>query len=189
MRHLPALRILLLLPLAAGLAVLGCSDAGEVDSGGVSLIISDFDGLPSAVGVNQASLTVPPVTVEQIDLESIIQNPDLGTGNLQTIELSSYEVRFTRADTGTRVPTPMVEGLIGTVPPGGTTTIENLPLMRSEQLLNPPISDLLFENGGFDSETGSPVIALNLTIRFFGRTLGGRDVVSPAQSFKVEFVP
>jgi hypothetical protein len=82
-----------------------------------------------------------------------------------------------------------VSGLLGTVPPGGTTVLENLPLMLAEQMLNPPISDLLFVNGGFDSETGSEVIKLNLIIRFFGRTLGGREVVSNAQSFPVEFVP
>lgn len=186
MRDLRALRLLLLLPLAAGLVALGCSDADEVDSGGVSLVIADFDGLPIRVAVNTAGAAVQ---VEEIELESIIQNPDLGTGNLQTIELRSYEVRFTRADTGTRVPTPLVQGLLGTVPPGGSTTLENLPVMLAEQMLNPPVSDLLFVNGGSDRETGSEVIKLNLIIRFFGRTLGGRDVVSNAQSFAVEFVP
>lgn len=186
MRDLRALRLLLLLPLAAGLAVLGCSDAGEVDSGGVSLVIADFDGLPFRVAVNIAGAAVQ---VDEIELESIVQNPDLGTGNLQTIELRSYEVRYTRADTGTRVPTPLVQGLLGTVSPGGTTTLENLPVMLAEQMLNPPVSDLLFVNGGFDRETGSEVIKLNLIIRFFGRTLGGRDVVSNSQSFAVEFVP
>lgn len=189
MRNLRALRLLLLLPLAAGLAglaVLGCSDADEVDSGGVSLVIADFDGLPFRVLVNSAGAAVQ---VGEFELESIVQNPDLGTGNLQTIELSSYEVRYTRADTGTRVPTPLVQGIPGIVPPGGTTTLENLPVMLAEQMLNPPISDLLFVNGGFDRETGSDVIKLNLIIRFFGRTLGGRDVVSNSQSFAVEFVP
>lgn len=188
MRHHRACRLLLILPLAAVLGLGGCSDADDVDSGGVSLVISDFDGLPSGVGVNEASFSVPPVSIEEIELESILQNPNQ-VGNLQTIELSTYEVRFTRADTGTRLPTPMVAGLIGTVPPGGTTIINNLPIVRSEQLLNEPLSDLLFVNGGFDQETGSDVIALNLTIRFFGRTLGGRDVVSTPQTFLVEFVP
>ena len=186
MRHHRAVRLLLILPLAGLLALAGCSDADDVDSGGVSLVISDFDGLPLRVFVNTAGGLV---VVEEIELQSIIQNPDLGTGNLQTIQLSSYEVRYTRADVGTRVPTPLVEGLIGTIPPAGTTVINNLPLLRAEQLLNPPLSDLRFINGGVDDETGSPVISLNLTIRFFGRTLGGRDVVSNPQDFLVEFVP
>jgi hypothetical protein len=188
MRHHRACRLLLILPLAAVLGLGGCSDADDVDSGGVSLVISDFDGLPTLVGTNVAGATGL-VIVEEIELESIVQNPGLGTGNLQTIELSAYEVRFSRADTGTRLPTPLVAGLIGTVPPGGTTALGNLPILRSEQLLNAPLSDLLFVNGGFDKETGSDVIALNLTIRFFGRTLGGEDVVSTPQTFLVDFVP
>ena len=188
MRDLRALRLLFILPLAAALALGGCSDAGEVDSGGVSLVISDFDELPSLVGVNNAA-AVGLVTAGEFELDSIIQNPGQGTGNLQTIELTTYEVRYTRADTGTQIPTPLVEGIPGTVPPGGSTTIENLPILRSEQLLNPPLSDLLFVNGGFDRETGSEVIKLNLIVRFFGRTLGGRDVATSPQSFVVEFVP
>lgn len=188
MRHHRACRLLLILPLAAVLGLGGCSDADDVDSGGVSLVISDFDGLPTLVSVNNAAFDGL-VVVEEIELESIIQDPSLGVGNLQTIELSTYEVRFTRADTGSRLPTPLVAGLIGTVPPGGTTILGNLPIVRPEQLLNPPLSDLLFVNGGFDKETDSEVIALNLTIRFFGRTLGGRDVVSTPQSFLVDFVP
>ncbi|HLE83590.1 MAG TPA: hypothetical protein VJG13_04550 [Thermoanaerobaculia bacterium] len=186
MRHPRAVRLLLLLPLAAALALASCSDADEVDSGGVSLIISDFDGLPLVSSVNAAGGLV---VMEEIELQSILQNPNVPSSNLQTIELSSYEVRYSRADTGTLLPTPLVEGLISSVPPGGNIIIGNLPILRGEQLLNPPLSDLLFVNGGFDRETGSDTIALNLTIRFFGRTLGGRDVVSNPQSFLVEFVP
>ena len=189
MRDHRACRLLLTLPLVAALALFGCSDADDVDSGGVSLVISNFDGLPAGVGVNLAAQFAPPVQMESIELESIVQDPSQGVGNLQTIELTAYEVRYTRADTGTRLPAPLVAGLIGTVPPGGTTTIDGLPLLHSEQLLNPPLSDLLFVNGGIDKETGSPVIMMNLTIRFFGRTLGGRDVVSTPQNFLVDFVP
>jgi len=178
-----------LLILVATLGVAGCSgDSGKVDSGGVSLTISDFDGLPTLVGEEQAA-AAGLVTIDSLTLTSIIQNPDLGQTDLQTIRLRSYEVVFTRADTGTRVPTPLVDGLISTVSPGGTTTFNNLPILRSEQLLNPPLSDLLFVNGGTDDETGSDVIKLNLRLRFFGRTLSGRDVVSAPQAFSIEFRP
>jgi hypothetical protein len=183
-----ACRLLLILPLAAALGLAACSDADDVDSGGISLVISDFDGLPTLVSVNAAA-GAGLVIAEEIELESIVQNPNQGVGNLQTIELSTYEVRYSRADTGSQLPTPLVAGLIGTVPPGGTTLLGNLPILRPEQIFNPPISDLQFVNGGFDKETGSEVIALNLTIRFFGRTLGGRDVVSNPQTFLVDFVP
>ena len=87
------------------------------------------------------------------------------------------------------MPTPLVERVLGTLAPGAQTTYNNLPILRDEQLINPPLSELLFVNGGFDTETGSDVIRLNFHIRFFGRTVGGRDVVDPDQSFTVEFVP
>ncbi|MFP3939357.1 MAG: hypothetical protein ACLF0P_03540 [Thermoanaerobaculia bacterium] len=187
MRRFPAPG-LLLLALALVLSAAGCSDAGETDTGGVELVLSDFDELPTLVSVNVAE-ELGLVSVGEIELESLIENPDLGSSDLQTIELTRYEVRFSRNDTGTRVPPTLVDGLIGTVPPGGTTTLENLPILRSEQLQNPPLSDLLFVNGGFDRETGSSVILLDIRLRFFGRTLGGRDVATSGQSFTVEFQP
>ena len=186
MRQLTATTLLLLL---AALPMAGCSeDAGDVDSGGVSLTISDFDGLPTLIGMEQAA-AIGLVSIDTLTIESIVQNPELGSTDLQTIKLRSYEVRYSRADGGERVPTPLVEGLISTVPVGGQTTFDNLPILRIEQLRNPPLSDLLFANGGVDDETGNDVIKLNLRLRFFGETLGGRNVVSQPQSFTVDFIP
>lgn len=167
----------------------GCSsDAGETDTGGVELVVTEFDGLPSLVSVNAAA-AAGLVTVEEIELTSIVENPNRGVSDLQTIQLRTYEIQFSRADTGSRVPTPLVERIFSTVSPGGTATFNNLPILRSEQLLNEPLSELLFVNGGFDRETGSEVIRLNFHLRFFGRTLSGRDVATSPQSFTVEFVP
>lgn len=184
------LPLLLAFVLTLALATLaGCSSGvGDTDSGGVALVVSQFDGLPSQISVNNAA-GAGLVTVDQIQLASILENPNQGSSGLQTIELRTYEIQYSRADSGTRVPTPLVERLFSTVPPGGTSTFDNLPILRNEQLLNPPLSDLLFVNGGFDRETGSDVIRLNFHVRFFGRTLGGRDVVSSTQSFTVDFVP
>lgn len=177
----------LALPLALVLA--GCSgDAGETDTGGVEIVISDFDGQPSLISANAAA-AVGLVTIGEITVSSLIENPgDLPT-DLQTVVLNTYEIVYTRADAGTRVPTPLVERVLGSIAPGADTTYENLPILRAEQLLNPPLSDLLFVNGGFDTETGSDVIRLNFGVRFFGRTVGGRDITTPRQSFTVEFVP
>ncbi len=185
MRHLHTSLLLLCLPLVLA----GCSNAGKVDSGGVSLVISNFDGLPSTVAVQDTVDSSGLVTIGSLTLSSLVQNPNLGTTDLQTVELSTYEVVYSRADAGTKVPTPLVDRLISSISPGGTTVFNNLPILRSEQLRNPPLSDLLFVNGGADQETGSDVIKLNCRLRFFGRTLGGRDVVTNAQSFTVEFRP
>lgn len=182
MRTLPSVLLLLLLPLTVG----ACTETEKTDSGGVSLTVFEFDGLPIRVSVNNSGGIVQ---IGTITLESIVQNPALGANPLQFIELSTYEVRYTRADAGTRVPTPLVQRLFSTVAPGNVSRFENLPVMLSEQLLNPPLGDLLFVNGGIDTETGSPVILLNFHLRFFGKTVGGKEVVSNTQSFTVEFVP
>lgn len=179
-----------LFPLIVALVVagvsLGCPESAKVDSGGVSLVLSDFDGLPLRVGVNASSSGI---LIEQVILRSILQVPTSGSTNLQTIELKSYEVTFTRADRGSRVPPPLVQLYLGTVPPNGTTTIDTFPILFADQMLNPPVSDLFFENGGFDKETGEQVIRLNVSLRFFGRTLSGRDVASNVQQFTLELVP
>ena len=184
--------LIFVLPFAL-LAGAGCSgDAGETDTGGVEIVVGEFDGLPSIVSVNAVAdplAGIGLVTVDSIDIDSLIENPGAPTTDLQTVVMDSYEIRYTRADAGTRVPTPLVERVLGTIPPGGDTNYQNLPILRAEQLLNPPLSDLLFLNGGFDTETGSEVIRLNFNLRFFGRTVGGRDIATPVQSFTVELVP
>ena len=60
--------------------------------------------------------------------------------------------------------------------------------MSRDQLDNPPLSDLLFQNGGIDTETGLDRITLNVRIRFFGRTLSGDEVESNTVVWTIEFV-
>ena len=166
---------------------IGCeSRTDEVDGGGVLLSVSDFDGLPIASSVNSAGGFLQ---VGEITITNIIKDP-MGTGsNLMNVEIQSYEVTYTRADTGTRTPPPLVRGLFGVAPVGGDYTVENLPVMDAAQYNNPPLSDLLFQNGGFDKETGSTTIKINLFLRFFGRTLSGDEVETDPVAFTVDFVP
>nr|NIR37160.1 hypothetical protein [Actinomycetota bacterium]NIS32860.1 hypothetical protein [Actinomycetota bacterium]NIU67837.1 hypothetical protein [Actinomycetota bacterium]NIW29605.1 hypothetical protein [Actinomycetota bacterium] len=89
---------------------------------------------------------------------------------------------------GTRLPPPYVVKTLATIPAGASFTILNQELMSFEQLETPPLSDLLFENGGFDKETGRTYIRLNLFIRVFGRTLGNRRVESVSRPHTMEFV-
>lgn len=167
--------------LAVGL--LGCeSRTDRTDGGGVLLSITDFDGLPIAMSVNNSDGFLQ---VGEIQVSSVIKNQDIVGSALMNVEIQSYEVSYTRGDTGTVVPPIFVRGLFGVVPAGGTFTVENLPVMAPEQFNVPPISDLFFINGGFDKETGSNQIVLNFHLRFFGRTLSGDAVVSAPASFTV----
>lgn len=171
--------------LALAAAVLGCDQRTDKDEGSVILSITDFDGLPFRIGVNASTV----VQVQEFTLMNIPKDPNGLTSSLQDIELRSFEVTFSRADVGTRLPPTRVAGIFGSVPVDGQNVIENLDIMGLDQLRNPPLSDLLFENGGFDTETGSQVIQLNIHVRFFGRTLAGDEIVSNTASFLIEFVP
>ncbi|HVS65376.1 MAG TPA: hypothetical protein VMT85_17935 [Thermoanaerobaculia bacterium] len=179
--------ILVLVLCALGLS--GCEDRTDKSEGSVLLSISDFDGLPTQVSVNAAD-AAGLVTVGQITIQNIPKDPTSPTSSLMNVELSAYEVIFSRADTGTRLPPPLVRQIFGVAPVNGTNVYENLPILTNDQLDAPPLTDLLFINGGFDSETGAQVVSLNLRLRFFGRTLSGDEVeTGPFDAFTVDFVP
>lgn len=179
-------KTLTLLALAIlALPVLSCNQRTDKDEGTVILSISSFDGLPFRVSVNDSSV----VQVLELSLTNVPKDPNGTVSALMDIELRSFEVTFTRADSGTRRPPTRVGGIFGNVPINGQDQIDNLDVMGLDQLRNPPLSDLLFENGGFDKETGSQVIQVNFHLRFFGRTLAGDEIASNTASFTVEFVP
>lgn len=158
----------------------------RTDGGGVLLSISDFDGLPISISVNSSNGFVQ---VGEIQVQSIIKNQDIVGSPVMNVEIESYEVTYTRGDTGTKVPPIFVRGLFGVVPAGGIFTVENLPVMAPSQFDVPPMSDLFFQNGGFDKETGDRKIVLNFHLRFFGRTLSGDAVESAPGNFTVTVTP
>ncbi len=163
----------------------GCeARTDKTDGGGVLLSLSDFDGLPVVVSASGSCCNV---AIEEMTLQNIAKNPNGDISDLMNVEIQSYEVIYAREDTGTRVPPPLVQSIFGVVPVGGTSTLENYPVMRTDQFNNVPIKDFL--DYGYDRETGSTVIRLRLGIRFFGRTLSGDSVESAPAYFSVEVVP
>lgn len=168
-------------------SLLGCeSRTDRTDGGGVLLSITDFDGLPITLAVNSSNGFLQ---VGEIQITNVVKNPDIVGSILMNVEIESYEVTYSRGDTGTIVPPTLVRGLFGVVPVNGVFTVENLPVLAPEQFNVPPISDLLFVNGGFDKETGSRQIVLNFHLRFFGRTLSGDAVQTAPASFTVTVTP
>lgn len=179
----------LLVPILA-LAFSGCeSRTDKRDTGGVVLSITDFDGLPVSVGVNAAAAGGGLVQIGSLTIQNIAADLNAPTSQLMNVEIQSYEVRYSRADSGTALPPPFVRNVLGVAPVNGTETYENLPIMSLEQIDNQPLSDLQFINGGFDKETGSDSILLNFEIRFFGRTLTGDAVDTAPAGFTIQFVP
>jgi len=182
-------KIASLLLLTFSLVGLACDERTEkTDSGGVLLEVDFGTVLPLRASVNSAVSTNSLVQVDTVTFSAVVANPNATATDLMNIELESLEVVFQRADGGTRVPPPYVVKLLATVPAGGNFSINNLELMSFDQLRNPPLSDLLFDNGGFDKETGLTYIRMNLIIRAFGRTLGGRRVESVPRPHTMEFV-
>lgn len=173
-----------LLLIAAVLTVSSCRSRTDRSEGTVLLSISDFDGLPFAVSLGAGD---PPFTIEEIEVRNVAKDPNGTTSDLQDVELRRYEVRYRRRDAGTRVPPPAVQGIFGIVPVGGTTDLANVPFLFTDQVLNPPLKDLV--DFGRDTETGTAVIVLDVTIRFFGRTLSGDDVASDPATFTIEVRP
>jgi hypothetical protein len=176
-------RAILLLLIVPALAVASCRERTDRSEGTVLLSVSDFDGLPFAVSVS----TQPPFTIDQITLQSTSKEPGGTTGPLQDIELRSYEVRYRRRDTGSRVPPAAVQGVFGIVPVNGTTILGNVPFLFSDQVLSQPLRDL--RDFGVDRETGTTVIVLDVSMVFFGRTLSGDEIVSTPATFTIEVHP
>lgn len=176
-------RAKVLLPVLLLLA-LGCADPEEVDTGGVVLQVELADSV-FRIGVNDQDT----VAIPSIEITSIVPNASAGTSNLMNVQLDLYEVTYARADGGTRLPPPMVFKLSSVVPVGGQLTLSNFPVMTVDQMRVPPLSDLLFTNGGFDKETGATTIRIDITIVFFGRTLAGDEVSSVPRTQTLEFVP
>jgi len=173
--------ILLLVVVLVG-SVTGCRERTDRSEGNVILSITDFDGLPVSVSVSQG-----PFSILTIEVRNIPKDPTGTVSDLQSVEVRSYEVTFVRRDTGRRVPPTVAQSIFGLIPAGDTTIFENLPFLLSDQLLNPPLSDLA--RTGTDSETGSSVIVLDARIRFFGRTLSGDNIASAPAAFTIEVVP
>ena len=176
-------RLLSILLVLSTVTLLGCEQpTDKVDGGGVILSVTDFDGLPLSWPVSLGDLVV-----EQITINSVVKNLTTATSPLMNVELLNYEVTYSRADTGTLLPPPMVQNIFGVVAVGGSTTYDNLIFTTPDQMFSRPLSDLRLENGGFDKETGELFTRLNIHVRFYGRTLSGDEVISSTWSFTVTF--
>jgi len=174
-------RILVALGLLIVLA--GCQGRTDrTDSGGV-LLSASFNLQPTQF-VTSTATTLPSIPTTTI--QNIVADPTGVSSTLENVELRSYQVVYTRADRGTRVPPPLVEPLSGIVPVNGSLSITNLTVLTNAQAGNPPISDIA--NFGVDRETGSTVISLNLSVTFFGRTLSGKEVASAPTGFTMEVI-
>jgi hypothetical protein len=165
--------------LIVALSFAGCRSRTDRSEGTVILSVSNFNQLPFQVSATNGPFIIPSLT-----LANIPKDPTGTTSSLQTIELRRFEVVYSRRDTGRATPPILSESIFGNIAPGGTLVLNNQEFLTTNQTLNPPLLDLV--RRGVDSETGSTVVVLDVSMRFFGRTLAGDDVVSQPASFTIE---
>jgi len=169
-------------------ALLGCPQSTSQTDGTVLINITNSDGIPVNVSAGTAVNTNGGlVQLGTITIASIVKDPSGTSSALMAVNIESYQVTFDRADTGTRTPAKLVRGIFGALNPGGTVSFDNLPIMTNDQLQHQPLKDLLIH--GYDTETNSQVIVLNVQIVFFGRTLAGEAVKTPPANFTVDVTP
>jgi hypothetical protein len=163
-------------------AVAGCRSRTDKSAGTVLLSVSDFQGLPVAV-----SLATGPFSITNLTVRNFAKDPTGTTSNLQSVEIKSYSITYTRRDTGTRVPPALVQSIFGFVQVNSQAQFLNVPILLSDQVLTPPLSDLT--KFGADRETGSAVIVLDCQMVFFGETLSGDKIASSPAGFTIEVRP
>ena len=132
---------------------------------------------------DQAGLTVlnPPrtITIPTMEITSHLKNPSqTDPQGFADVQLNRYTVRYRRADGGTIVPPLQTFAAGGLVPSGGTTTLQEFPIISQTAIQNSPFDQLFPFNGGFDRETGSNEIRMFYDVTFFGQTASGHRVQS-----------
>jgi hypothetical protein len=181
--------LLLLCSLAVFMLAGSCRTRTDRTAGTVLLTYGNITGIPTLVSMASIVGAGGPgqVVIQNFILQSVNKDPNGTTSSLQDIEVNEYQVTYKRQDSGTRLPPTLVAGLEVSVPINSTGTITNLPILRTNQLLNPPLYDLV--KYGFDTETGTAVIVLECMVTFYGQTLSGDSVSSAPADFTIEFTP
>ncbi len=85
------------------------------------------------------------------------------------------------------MPPALVQSIFGFVAVNSQAQFLNIPILLSDQILTPPLSDL--SKFGLDRETGSTVIVLDCQMVFFGETLSGDKIASSPAGFTIEVRP
>jgi hypothetical protein len=133
--------------------------------------------------------TPAPVQIQTMTLTSHLKSATASDPQgFATTVVEGYTVHFRRTDGGTRVPPDQLFGEGGTITAGGTTTLNNFPVLPISAIQASPFDQLLPFNGGIDRETGKTEIQMAFDITFFGHTVAGQRVLSETASGILLFV-
>jgi hypothetical protein len=171
----------LIVAIVAALASASCGEVARTGRAPVILVVNSLEA--SAGGEDEFSVFLQSDAqtnggiindVGRATLSLVLKNQvsPIVPSDLNTVTLSHYRVRFTRADgrntPGVDVPHGFDGGLTGTIPTDGSLTI-GFELVRHQMKLEPPVSTLRF--GG-----GQAFIHAIAEVIFFGRDLAGNEI-------------
>ncbi len=168
---------------------LGCGDAGGAAKN-VSPVAIQIRGFvptykPSDVCVGYpCSFRTDTVTI-QVDSFLIDPDPDSGAASQYTdVIITGYEVSFFRKDTGTAVPKTFTENVNAYLSVNASVAFEMI-VCRADMKNMIPLSYLW--SLGYEPDTGLDMIHTTCKVIVWGRTLAGREVVSPPAYLTVDF--
>jgi len=167
---------------AAALAMAGCSaDYVEQNEGPVLLLITSInDGaqLDSDVRSGEFSTFVCENEVD-VALTVMNKNPNAPTAPASTVQLDSYEVKYSRSDgrgvEGVDVPYRITGNLAATVGVGDDVTVP-IEVVRRQAKLEPPL----------DNISQTTVLTVSAQVTLFGKTISDKRVSAPAR-FQIDF--
>ena len=167
---------------AAALAMAGCSaDYVENNEGPVLLLITAINNgaqLDSDVRNGEFSTFV---CENEVDVELTVQNknPNAPTSPSSTVQLESYEVKYSRSDgrgvEGVDVPFRITGSVATNVGIGDDVTIP-IEVVRRQAKLEPPL----------DNISQTTVLTVSAQVTLFGKTISENRVTAQAR-FQIDF--
>lgn len=160
----------------------GCTDQ-EKDRCPVYLEIEAKDYTNYYINITEG--IVP--TMDTINIYNKLKNPEGESSSLNDVILDKIVTYWERIDGGTIEPKPFTLAWTVLIPSGGSATLNGVPLMGNEQLLEMPFLQLLPENGGRDEETGNSVIICSGKSYFYAHTVQGCEIIEGPMNTTFEF--
>lgn len=167
---------------AAALAMAGCSaDYVEQNEGPVLLLITSInDGAQLDADVrNGAESTFVCENEVDVDLTVMNKNPNSPAAPSSTVQLDSYEVKYSRSDgrgvEGVDVPFRITGNLSASVGVGDEVTVP-IEVVRRQAKLEPPLENIF----------QTTVLTVNAQVTLFGKTISDKRVSATAR-FQIDF--
>ena len=167
---------------AAALAMAGCSaDYVENNEGPVLLLITEINGgaqLDSDVRNGEFSTFV---CENEVDVALTVQNknPNAPSAPSSTVQLESYEVKYSRSDgrgvEGVDVPFRITGSLASSVGVGDEVSVP-IEVVRRQAKLEPPL----------DNISQTTVLTVSAQVTLFGKTISENRVSAQAR-FQIDF--